>query len=147
VLELKGRTLRDQLGQRLIDEAGADFEAPVATAFSNRPVAAEEGPRERKPRPAPAMPEPGEGGLIKRRRTDKQGRRDDALGRLGTKRMRGPARPEKGEKREERPARRSANVWMAPGARPQGPRPARKPDEEKVEHPRRSRPEQAGRPA
>ena len=40
VQEIKGRTLRDQLGERLIEEAGADFEAPVAKPFSNKPVEA-----------------------------------------------------------------------------------------------------------
>ena len=38
VQELKGRMLRDQLGERLIEEAGANFEAPVAVPFSNKPV-------------------------------------------------------------------------------------------------------------
>jgi 23S rRNA pseudouridine2605 synthase len=133
VLELKGRTLRDQLGQRLIEESGADFEAPVATAFSNKPVAAET----RKPR-QPAVPEAGEGGLIKGRRLDRQDRRDAALGRLGTKKpMRGAPRSEKGEARDDKPAgRRNVNVWMAPGARPTGPKPMRKPDEELSDRPR-----------
>ena len=37
VREIRGRTLRDQLGSRLIEAAGADFEAPILhTASSNR---------------------------------------------------------------------------------------------------------------
>src|SRR6185369_17033568 len=36
VQELKGRTLRDQLGERLIEESGANFEAPIARPFSNK---------------------------------------------------------------------------------------------------------------
>src|SRR5690606_35739663 len=38
VLEIKGRMLRDQLGERLIEESGANFEAPVVNQFSNQPV-------------------------------------------------------------------------------------------------------------
>ncbi|UXN03080.1 pseudouridine synthase [Bartonella sp. HY406] len=38
VLEVKGRTLRDQLGDRLIEEANADFDGPVLNPFSNKPV-------------------------------------------------------------------------------------------------------------
>jgi len=41
VLEVKGRTLRDQLGERLIEQAGANFEAPIAKPFANKPVRAE----------------------------------------------------------------------------------------------------------
>ena len=33
VLEVKGKTLRDQLGARLIEESGADFDAPVAAGL------------------------------------------------------------------------------------------------------------------
>ena len=40
VREIKGRTLRDQLGERLIDEAGADFDTPA------RPAAPRREPRE-----------------------------------------------------------------------------------------------------
>ena len=45
VQEIKGRMLRDQLGERLIEEAGANFEAPVAVPFSNKPVRGEPEPR------------------------------------------------------------------------------------------------------
>ncbi len=41
VQEIKGRMLRDQLGPTLIEEAGADFDAPIVNPFSNKPVAAE----------------------------------------------------------------------------------------------------------
>ncbi len=33
VREIKGRTLRDQLGDKLIEESGADFDAPFSTSF------------------------------------------------------------------------------------------------------------------
>ena len=38
VQEIKGKLLRDQLGERLIEESGANFEAPIVNAFSNEPV-------------------------------------------------------------------------------------------------------------
>jgi 23S rRNA pseudouridine2605 synthase len=134
VQELKGKALRDQLGDRLIAEAGANFEAPIVNEFSNKPVvrardAAPEAPPVRRERRA----EPGEGGLIKNRRRAREDHREEVLGRLGTK----PERPRfdakggkpgarpfgKGARTEkpfEPPKTRSANVWMAPGARPQG---------------------------
>jgi 23S rRNA pseudouridine2605 synthase len=136
VRELKGKLLRDQLGERLIEESGANFDAPIITEFSNKPVKAEKPRAER----APA------------RKMDRDERREDALGRLDTRAPRG--KPDfKGKKpfdkdakggrpagkfggrpdgksggkfgdREERPAdkprSRTANVWMAPGARPMG---------------------------
>lgn len=141
VQELKGRTLRDQLGERLIEEAGANFEAPVTTPFSNRPVHArhtEEHPVRRVRRPDPLVQEPGEGGLIKSRKRQREERRESALDRLSTRppstgrdAMRRPEASGKGGSgggtrppRDARPAEpaapRRANVWMAPGARPQG---------------------------
>src|SRR5690606_25625591 len=42
VQEVKGRTLREQLGERLVEAAGANFDAPVAVPFANRPVRAGE---------------------------------------------------------------------------------------------------------
>ncbi len=38
VREIKGRTLRDQLGDKLIEDSGADFDAPVLNEFSNATV-------------------------------------------------------------------------------------------------------------
>ncbi|MEW9836297.1 pseudouridine synthase [Mesorhizobium sp. ZMM04-4] len=145
VLEIKGRMLRDQLGERLIEEAGANFEAPVVSQFPNQPVK----------RAPEAKPEPterprvtrdgergriGEGGLIKKRHR-REGARDEALGKLSTRPERsdrGPPRrgdrpdtfaqgadrkPMRGGKPErpmDPPGQRKANVWMAPGARPIG---------------------------
>ncbi len=142
VLEIKGRMLRDQLGERLVEESGANFDAEIARPFSNKPVRRTERHFEESPRPRPAREGDrrpiGEGGLIKGRRR-REDSRDEALGKLST-------RPERSERQErgERPARggfagkpggkraereqrpmeppgqRKANVWMAPGARPQG---------------------------
>ena len=126
VQELKGKTLRDQLGERLIEESGANFEAPVTTEFSNQPVVrqrewAEPAERAREPREPRA--EAGEGGLIKNRKRDQARHREDMLGRLQTKRPpapRGGKRDKKEEKPYEPPRSRSSNVWMASGARPVG---------------------------
>ncbi|MCX7304612.1 MAG: pseudouridine synthase [Hyphomicrobiales bacterium] len=104
VLEVKGRMLRDQLGERLVEESGANFEAGIVNPFSNQPV-------RRKPDPKPELVERpkvqrdgergriGEGGLIKKRQR-REGARDDALGKLSTR----PDKPkfERGD-RPERP--------------------------------------------
>jgi 23S rRNA pseudouridine2605 synthase len=126
VQEIKGRMLREQLGDRLIEEAGANFDAPIVTPFSNKPTAGTL-PRE-ETRPARREPaEPGEGGLIKNRKRDRENRREDALGRLQTSRPAfGGKKRDKEEKVYQPPRGRGANVWMAKGARPQG----RKKDEE-----------------
>ncbi|PDV88808.1 pseudouridine synthase [Rhizobium sp. H4] len=125
VIEVRGRTLRDQLGPRLIEEAKANFDAPIYNAPA---VAAEEETEapvpERRERP--------------RRDEDK---RERALSRLDTKRddrhgggRRDDDRRDGGRSRDDdkpkRPQplgqRRSANVWMAPGARPLGEKAAAK---------------------
>ena len=134
VWEMKGRTLRDQLGERLIEEAGANFEADIAKPFSNKPARREgAGDETRGERARPELQGEreriGEGGLIKRRKRDRDDMRVEALGRLSTKLDRGEFRRgresggksgERADKRDEPVRARTANVWMAPGARPQG---------------------------
>lgn len=144
VQELRGRTLRDQLGPRLIAEAGANFDAPVVTQFSSK-AQGEETPRERAPqgeRAGKSSLREEAGGLIRKRRVDK---RELALSQLSTSAPRGEGkrggksfgdapRGEKG-RREEAPRRsRTSNVWMAPGARPQ---PAKAGEEKIVRVPRK----------
>ncbi len=126
VQEIKGRMLRDQLGERLIEEAGANFDAPVTTPFTNKPTVAprREVDPERAERGS-ARAEPGDGGLIKNRKRDREAHRENVLGRLQTARPSfGGKKRENREDREEKaytpPRARSSNVWMAPGARPQG---------------------------
>ena len=156
VLEVRGRTLREQLGERLIEEAGANFDAPVAVPFSNKPVVADRPRKEERP-PAGGrrgLEEPGEGGLIRNRKRQREDRRENALSRLDTR------QPGRGRKDEERgkDARRSrtSNVWMAPGARPAGKKAAKPEPDSAPERPRkpasapRRAPEregEAGRPA
>jgi 23S rRNA pseudouridine2605 synthase len=131
VQELKGRTLRDQLGERLIEEAGANFDAPIVNEFSNAPVRARQEDRSDDAAPRrERRGEIGEGGLIKGRKRefrDLDDRRSDALDRLQTSRPSFGNRKEgfggkdkKSEKPFEQPRARSSNVWMASGARPVG---------------------------
>jgi 23S rRNA pseudouridine2605 synthase len=116
VQEVKGKLLREQLGERLIEESGANFEAPIVNTFSNEPVKRTPAPREEMPeRPKPARDGIGsrmsEGGLIKNRKR-RENSRDEALGKLSTR----PDKPkfERGE-RPERPK-------LERGERPDGPR-------------------------
>jgi 23S rRNA pseudouridine2605 synthase len=147
VVEIKGRMLRDQLGERLIEESGANFEAPVMNQFPNQPV-------KRAPEPKPEFVERpkvvrdgergriGEGGLIKKRQR-RENTRDEALGKLSTR----PDRPkfERGDRQErpklergERPERagkfgdrpdRFATFANKSGAKP-GQRAGKKPERE-----------------
>jgi 23S rRNA pseudouridine2605 synthase len=132
VQEIRGRTLRDQLGERLIAEAGANFEAELARPFSNKPTARGDGRSERPPRRESQGAAPraalrvGEGGLVKSRKREREARRETALERLSTRPEGGARKPARGaqgprEERRDEPRRpRTSNVWMAPGARPQG---------------------------
>ena len=125
IREIRGRLLRDQLGERLIAESGANFDAPVLNEFSSKPVAARNDADAARPAARP------------NRKREREEKREDALDRLQTARPKRPAKPaphkggrpdgkprKDGGGREERAAEpgrsRSANVWMAPGARPMG---------------------------
>ncbi|MES0006816.1 pseudouridine synthase [Mesorhizobium sp. M0062] len=95
VLEIKGRVLRDQLGERLVEESGANFDAEIIKPFSNQPVRRERDAEPERPkvtREGDHRPI-GEGGLIKNRKR-REGSRDEALGKLSTSPERGE-RPEK----------------------------------------------------
>ena len=126
VIEVRGRTLRDQLGPRLIEEAKANFDAPVYND-----VAADEE--------KPDAPSSWAGKPERREKSDRsrdgkpETRRDKGFGRPDTRAdKRGPDRGYAGRgsrddhgDREEKPKKRApmgtsrtANVWMAPGARP-----------------------------
>lgn len=146
VQEIKGRTLRDQLGERLVAEAGANFEAPVARPFTNAPARAERDRRAEPPaqsagqsaamKPASAHSAPAKPAPAGRERETVRAKappkrkvgRDEALGRLQTK----PSKPgrnarsgdDRGGKADAAPRSRAANVWHAKGARPLGPKKA-----------------------
>ncbi len=116
VREIKGRTLRDQLGDKLIEESGADFDAPVLNEFSNAAVQ----------------------GRTRREMEEGQPEQDGETRRAPREREWISSRPERRRGREDKtekvePRRRgNANVWMAPGARPKGEKAAAKPP--RVEH-------------
>ncbi|TDX88781.1 23S rRNA pseudouridine2605 synthase [Neorhizobium sp. R1-B] len=127
VIEVRGRMLRDQLGPRLIDESKANFDAPIYNdreAEDEKPARTERSDWAEKPE------------KTERPRFGKtEDRREKALGRLDTKpgdrkfgdkpRGKGGAKSNDRDFGEERPKKRppmgtsrTANVWMAPGARP-----------------------------
>ena len=124
VVEVRGRTLRDQLGPRLVEDAKANFDAPLY----NVTAVAGEDEVEAKPERAVKEERP------RRDRERPEDKRERALSRLDTKRddRRDEGRREGGHKEDDRPkrpplgARRNANVWMAPGARPLGEKAAAK---------------------
>jgi 23S rRNA pseudouridine2605 synthase len=121
VIEVRGRTLRDQLGPRLVEDAKANFDAPLYNAPA---VAAEEDEEDAKPQRAQRAPKDD---WAKREKPAEK--RERALSRLDTKR---DDRKDSGRKDDDRPKRpplgqrRNANVWMAPGARPLGEKAAKK---------------------
>ncbi|MDQ0319321.1 23S rRNA pseudouridine2605 synthase [Pararhizobium capsulatum DSM 1112] len=118
--EIRGRTLRDQLGPRLIEDAKANFEAPIFDAAPEE----EEKPKKTE---RPAWGGEDRGGF----REKPSDKRERALSRLDTRRdERGGGRPDRKGGRDEAPSfadrpkrepahrARKTNVWMAPGARP-----------------------------
>ena len=139
VLEVRGRMLRDQLGPRLIEESKANFDAPIyahGVETDEEEAPARKPAREAKPdwgrdeRPAEKKRAPKDW-------SDKGDRREKVLGRLDTRRDEGAKSGDKFSEKPKRPAGntkgRTANVWMAPGARPLGEKAAaaaarRKPD-------------------
>ena len=129
IMEVRGRTLRDQLGERLIEESGANFEADINKPFSNKPVRRDDrrrsNPDERQERPlrtARPLVREGEGGLIKNFRRDRDRKREDTLDRLSTTR---PERPfGKGDGDQTRKPRF--------GDKPAGRKPFGKPDRDET---------------
>jgi len=100
VREIRGRILRDQLGEKLVEESGADFDAPIMTEFSNDVVQGRTA-REMEQR----EPE-GEYRRPQREWISSQPER---------------RKPKENKEDKVEPRRRgNSNVWMASGARPQG---------------------------
>ncbi|PZU24909.1 MAG: pseudouridine synthase [Shinella sp.] len=130
VLEVRGRTLRDQLGPRLIEESGANFDAPIFT------TSVDEDEDEAPAKPARRSDEAKAGPRGERKPFDKGDRFDK-----GAKPARGgfdkPRRDaDQDDDRPKRPkpgASRTANIWMAPGARPVGPKKAAKGERPRAE--------------
>ncbi|MBX4378082.1 hypothetical protein K4H02_23795, partial [Mycobacterium tuberculosis] len=86
-------TLRDQLGERLIEESGADFEAPIINVFSNDAVKGEAVQQPAADRPARRSSEwISSAPVAKSRgpRKSKDERREEGLSRLTTDRSERP---------------------------------------------------------
>jgi 23S rRNA pseudouridine2605 synthase len=149
--EIRGRTLRDQLGPRLIEEAKANFDAPIfeheADEIEEAPARAAK-PAVREERDAPSFREkPADRREKARARLDTKrddrsgGKRDEGR---GDDKGRGEDRFSDRPKREPGNRTRKANVWMAPGARPVAEKKAKSADgEETVKREPRARPEGA----
>jgi 23S rRNA pseudouridine2605 synthase len=151
--EIRGRTLRDQLGPRLIEEAKANFDAPLFDhAADEAEDTASKTPAKGREAAAPAW-----GERPAARREKPEDRREKARARLDTRRDdrfadkprdgqrgrdRAEERPETRPKREPAVRARKSNVWMAPGARPVAEKKAEAPEGE-VKRERRERPEGA----
>ncbi len=138
VLEVRGRTLRDQLGPRLVEDAKANFDAPLYN--DNAPALADAEEAEAKPVRAAKEDRP--------RRERPEDKRERALSRLDTKRddrREGGHKDDDRAKRQPLGPRRSANVWMAPGARPLGEKAAAKAAKNAKTASRRGEPERPQR--
>ncbi len=149
-MEIRGRTLRDQLGPRLIEESKADFDAPIFSPSVEDQAVQDQGDWSKKPKREPSG-----------RSFDKPGdKREKLLARLDTKRLdtkpqdrksgdrKFGDKPAFGRDAEDRPRpilkSRTSNVWMAPGARPVAEKKPRGEGAEAAEQPlRRERPEGA----
>ena len=120
VVEIRGRMLRDQLGPRLIEDANANFDAPIYDHKGELVVEEEDARPARAPRPASA-PRERDNRFEDRKgggdRGDRGDRRERALGKLSTK---PGGKDDRTDKKILPRNARSANVWMAPGARPLG---------------------------
>jgi 23S rRNA pseudouridine2605 synthase len=110
VREIRGRVLRDQLGEKLIAKSGADFDTPSASVTAAQAAQANDGsvtvipPRAKRPRPVDAERKPfkrGDAAPMPRGAETREGR--DA-----------PRKP-------YMPRNRGVHVWMDKGARPMGP--------------------------
>ncbi|MBD9371204.1 pseudouridine synthase [Rhizobium sp. ARZ01] len=120
--EIRGRTLRDQLGPRLIEEAKANFEAPLFDQQHDDKeealTRAQKGGREER---GPSSFREKDGDRREKARARLDTKRDD---RFGDKRGEHRGRDRDDDRFDDRPKRepghraRKSNVWMAPGARP-----------------------------
>ncbi|MBZ7920629.1 pseudouridine synthase [Ensifer adhaerens] len=153
VQEIRGRTLRDQLGPRLIEDAKANFDAPLyndqaATVAGDG--ADDDAGETRRPERANRWekPEDKRERALSRLDTRRDDRRDG--GRKEGPRGKGGPREDRDAKFEDRPKRapaqraRTANVWMAPGARPLAEKKPKSAEGDAIEKPaRRERPDGA----
>jgi len=118
VQEVKGRTLRDQLGERLVEASGANFDAPIIQEFANRPVRAGQEREDDLSEKKRERTSDGRGPLNKKKAREEH--REDVRGRLQTK------PPRRGDdSKPERPARPGALKRDQDERRPAAPAGAR----------------------
>lgn len=144
VVEVRGRMLRDQLGPRLIEEAGADFDAPILHQTDGAEEA-DDSKQKSGAKPKPFGEKPAErnerlrGRLDTKREETGRGAKEGGWSKDGPRAKDGP-RSKDGSRSKDGPrgkdaagkdgprkpvtpqVRRSSNVWIAPGARPMGPK-------------------------
>ncbi|GAA5098342.1 pseudouridine synthase [Bartonella acomydis] len=121
IREIKGRMLREQLGERLIIQANANFDAPILKPFSHSTVVVEKQSGKNFAINDGWFFSSGSG--VQRRQQGGSAKRNQSQ--LGTKSDEKFMRKDKSEDgKAERllPRSRRSNVWMAPGARPQSAR-------------------------
>ena len=112
VQEVNGRTLRDQLGERLIEESGANFEAPIYNDFSNQPVQGDYARSDSRVSSEPERPQ-------HRRQGDWVGGHENPIVKHQPRKTK--EKPTDTENAVSKRPNRSANVWRAQGAKPMGP--------------------------
>ena len=110
VREIRGRVLRDQLGERLIAASGADFDAPVDQPRTASDALGDLPDRKTGGGKKPAERKPGE-----RKPLTNADRRE-----RNNARVEAPTEP--AAKKGFAPRDRAAHVWMTKGARPLGPK-------------------------
>jgi 23S rRNA pseudouridine2605 synthase len=134
VVEIKGRVLRDQLGEKLVAQSGADFETPLpaTTVEDIKPAkpAKPEGPAPRNKRNSelvtlerPVRKQGGRDTPFERKAgPGKAGARRDGDGKDGSRKPASGKETDASRKPFTPPRNRGAHVWMAKGARPLGPK-------------------------
>lgn len=122
VREIKGRMLREQLGERLIMQANADFDSPILKPFSNSKVMT-------KKRSDKNSSVANDGWIFSsgrgRQSKQKVGSAKRVPAQFDTKsdeKFMHKNQNENGKAERSLPRSRRSNVWMAPGARPQSAR-------------------------
>ncbi|MET3589612.1 23S rRNA pseudouridine2605 synthase [Bartonella silvatica] len=117
VREIKGRTLRKQLGERLIMQANADFDSPVLKPFSNSTIIAEK--QSGKDFPVSHEDWVFSSGRDRRQKGGAVKRDQSRLGAKSDEKLMDKNQNEDGKAERFLARSRRSNVWMAPGARPQ----------------------------
>ncbi|EJF91817.1 pseudouridine synthase [Bartonella melophagi K-2C] len=112
VRELRGRVLRDQLGERLIAQANADFDSPILKPFSNSVVSVKKQNNKK-------LFLADDSGTVSRA-NDTRREKQSGFSKYRRTQLNTKSDEQSVGKTKNLPLRsRRCNVWMAPGARPQ----------------------------